>query len=257
LVVGGADDGIQGCENDGECDGVGVCNDFCVGDLSDAISTNATVRNNTIYNGSTGGGGTGIKIGSSQTYDADCGAEATAVEYNLGTSHEVHSNAIHSDHSSSFDCFNYELENDAAFDIAFTLADYNTCYAPNVVEDWVGGPITDYTIGTFQAITGAPDTNSNADTDPGYTDTSGALPGDIDLSPSSPSSALIGAGHPTLTTALDFDGVSRIDPEDAGAYEWLSLNMNGTTSTGVTITLFEAWSYRKGPEPWALYQSQF
>ena len=145
----------------------------------DAISSNVTVRNNSIAIS----GGNGIRL-------------------NEGSGHTLVSNAIRLTGSDSgWNCL------DATLPVgSYTAVDYNLCQFST--GEWAEG-VGD--LGAWQALGwGA---HSQA-IDPGFLS-------DTDLHPASETSALVGAGHPTLSSPTDFDGNPRSSPPDAGAYAWL------------------------------------
>jgi hypothetical protein len=155
----------------------------------DAVTTNATVRNNSILIESSG---QGIRL------------------YQEGTSHQIVSNAIqYTGSSSSWACLRADLPT-----ASYEAIDYNVCgfeagnWAANV------GDLT-----AWQALGwGA---HSQA-VDPGFVSNS-------DLLPASEQSAIVGAGHPTLSSPTDITGRTRDETIEAGAYELVpGLELSGT-----------------------------
>ena len=140
----------------------------------------------------------------------DSGGTAISVR-DMGNDHLIVSNAIHyAGSSSSFNCLNVDLPLGAYQEI-----DHNICHFPNAPgAEWSSGygtspdPLT-----AWQAGSGFGD--SSQQTDPGFSD-----PADLDLSPTSESSAMVDSGHPTLSSPFEFHGLSRDSLPDVGAYEW-------------------------------------
>jgi hypothetical protein len=148
----------------------------------DAETTGAIVRNNSIYVSSPDGG-IGIRVDSE------------------GAGHTIVSNAMEYGGTSDWwACLEADLPASS-----YDAIDYNVCgYSSGVWANWVGD------LSDWQALGWG--THSQA-TDPGFTDA-------WDLSPVSNTAAVVGAGHPTLSSPTDMYGQPRDAAPDAGAYEW-------------------------------------
>lgn len=148
----------------------------------DAVSSNITIRNNSIAVS----GGSGIRL----------------LE---GSGHTVVSNAIEmTGMDSNWDCFDLPLS--AA---NYNMVDHNVCgFAAGEWANGVGN------LAAWQALGWG--TNSQA-SNPGFVSTT-------NLRPASETAVIIQAGHPSLSSATDFDGNARPTPPAAGAYEWLTLD---------------------------------
>jgi hypothetical protein len=178
----------------------------------DAETTNATVRNNSILIESSG---RGIRL------------------YQEGTSHQIISNAIHyTGSSSSWACLQADLPSSS-----YEAIDYNVCGFGE--GDWAAN-VGD--LAAWQALGWG--TYSQA-----------ALPGfasDTDLSPASNQSAVVGAGHPTLSSPTDITGRTRDETIEAGAYELVpELELSGMPgnqmiylnwNVNITLPLTTTWT---------------
>jgi hypothetical protein len=153
----------------------------------DIETTNITVRNNSIFIGAASGG-TGINVGRS------------------GSDHTVTSNAIYYEGTnSSFNCMLLN-SNPNVFD----AVGYNLCYTPNAPNaEWADG------IGSLSAWQALGHGQGSQVANPGFSD-----PRNWDLSPSSSSSQMVGAGHPQLSSPMAFWGAQRTSSPDAGAFEF-------------------------------------
>ncbi|MAT95664.1 MAG: hypothetical protein CL608_00735 [Anaerolineaceae bacterium] len=145
----------------------------------DAISSNITVRNNSIATT------TGVGI-----------------EVNEGSGHTIVSNAIQATGSNvNWNCFDMTLAAGS-----YDVIDYNVCGFS--AGSWA---TTAANLATWQALGwGA---NSSAGT-PGFMSST-------DLRAGSETAVIVNAGHPTLSSTVDFLGNGRDALPDVGAYEWL------------------------------------
>lgn len=143
----------------------------------DAISSNITIRNNSIATTT----GTGIEL-----------AE--------GSGHSIVSNAIrHIGTDTSWACLDVPLP--AA---AYATIDHNLC--DTNAGEWTRG------IGDLAAWQAMGWGASSREVDPGFVS-------DTDLTPRDATVALVDAGHPTLSSGIDYDGTVRDAAPDAGAFE--------------------------------------
>lgn len=127
----------------------------------------------------------------------------TGIEVSNGTGHSVVSNALQVTTSdANWNCFNLPLGSSS-----YGAIDHNVCgFSVGEWVDGVGG------LGSWQALGWG--LSSQA-----------ALPGFVsnsDLHPTSEMAAMVQAGHPTLSSAFDYDGNARPVLPSAGAYEWLT-----------------------------------
>jgi hypothetical protein len=155
------------------------------------------VRNNTIVTASTG---SGIEVGDE------------------GEGHVVVSNAIlYTGTSTDWSCFDANLPT-----ANYEAFDYDLCWFPDTAGEWNDGwgTIPD-PLSAWQAGSGL--CTHCLEVDPGLDD--GA--------PIDETSAVVGAGHPTLSSLDDILGRPRIDP-DVGAYEWTVPQDTGDTGGGKT-----------------------
>ena len=145
----------------------------------DAATTEATVRNNSIY---VTNAGTGIQVDSE------------------GSGHTIVSNAIrYTGTNRDWSCLEADLPASS-----YVVIDYNVCGFSSGTWERRVGQLSDW-----QAL--AWSTHSQA-ADPGFVSSS-------DLSAASESAAIVDAGHPTLSFAADIEGDPRGSTPDAGAYE--------------------------------------
>jgi hypothetical protein len=197
----------------------------------DAPQTNTIIRNNTIYfsEGSSGSNKNGIVLG--QAYDSDCngtpaGSPSGYDSFDVGTNATVVSNVIYNaSTSSTVNCFLHYIES-GDFS-AFNALDNNFCFDEDHTEVWSAaistaqGPTSDgYTLSTFQAADSSQWGQESSNADPGLADADGEVRDDLDLSAASGTSAMVNAGHPTLSAPTAFGNVTRGGaPYDSGAYE--------------------------------------
>lgn len=117
-----------------------------------------------------------------------------------GQLHEVISNAIEFESGSGSACFNYSAPSSR-----FSDRDFNLCHSNGA--EWA---LSFNNLNNWQTVSGA-DTNS-LDLDPLF---------DQALQPGA-GSAVINAGHPSLSSAYDFLNRARTNGPDIGAYEFIS-----------------------------------
>jgi uncharacterized protein (TIGR03382 family) len=150
------------------------------------------VRNNTIVTASPG---SGIEVGDE------------------GEGHVVVSNAVlYTGSSPDWNCFDANLPTSS-----YEAFDYDLCWFPDAAGEWNDGwgAIPD-PLSAWQGGSGL--CTHCLDVDPGL---DGGAPIDE-------TSAVVGAGHPTLSSLDDILGRPRIDP-DVGAYEWTLPQDTGDT----------------------------
>jgi uncharacterized protein (TIGR03382 family) len=150
------------------------------------------VRNNTIVTASTG---SGISVSDE------------------GEGHVVVSNAIvYTGTSADWNCFDANLPTSS-----YQAFDYDLCWFPDAPGEWndTWGTVPD-PLSAWRAGSGL--CTQCVEVDPGLAD--GA--------PIDETSAVVGAGHPTLSSLEDILGRPRIDP-DAGAFEWTLPQDTGDT----------------------------
>ena len=155
------------------------------------------VRNNTIVTASPG---SGIEVGDE------------------GDGHVVVSNAIvYTGDSPDWNCFDANLPTSS-----YAAFDYDLCWFPNADGEWNDGwgTVPD-PLSAWQGPSGLCTHCLNLD------------PGLDDGAPIDETSAVVGAGHPTLSSLDDILGRPRLDP-DAGAYEWTLPQDTGDTGVGKT-----------------------
>lgn len=155
------------------------------------------VRNNTIVTASPG---SGIEVGDE------------------GDGHVVVSNAIvYTGTSPDWSCFDANLPTSS-----YEAFDYDLCWFPDAAGEWNDGwgTVPD-ALSAWQGGSGL--CAHCLEVDPGLDD--GA--------PIDETSAVVGAGHPTLSSLDDILGRPRLDP-DVGAYEWTLPQDTGDTGTGKT-----------------------
>lgn len=155
-------------------------------EAQDEMTTNVTIRSNTVY--ITGnGGGTGILLGTE------------------GSAHTVVSNALYYEgNSSSWNCFDLPLSASS-----YTAVDYNLCYFPNSSGNWEASS------GSRALWNSATGFGANSlEEDPQFR--SAALG---QLEPGSATAPLVDNGHSSLSAANDVTGKARVQP-DIGAYEY-------------------------------------
>jgi hypothetical protein len=148
-------------------------------------------------------------------------SRGTGIQLNTeGTNHTVVSNAIrYTGSNTGWNCLRADLPASS-----YTAIDNNVCgYS---VGEWADG------VGNLAAWQSAGwGTNSQA-ADPGFTSSA-------NLAPAAATSAIVNAGHPSLSATRDFYNNSRDALPDAGAYEWvfngtppnISLDVTGTLGT--------------------------
>lgn len=151
---------------------------------------NITVRNNSIYINSTFGG-TGISVG------------------NMGRGHTIVSNAIHYNGSAdSFNCFDADLPTIDYLDI-----DYNLCYTPNASNaEWSNnfGSLSNWQLSSGFS-------QNSSENNSSFTN-----PTSNQLWAEDQNSAMINAGHPTLSSLCDYNCTPRDMQPDIGAFEWIA-----------------------------------
>lgn len=165
--------------------------------IGDAETTNITVRNNSILIESEG---QGIRLNSE------------------GTGHQIVSNAVrYTGSNNAWECLRADLPANH-----YDAIDYNVCGF--AAGEWAADVVD---LAAWQAL--GWDLHSQA-ADPGFT-------GGDDLSPASAQSAVVNAGHPTLSSPTDITGRLRDATIEAGAYEFVpDLRLNGAPGNQ-TITL--------------------
>ncbi|MDC0358774.1 hypothetical protein OAO01_08160 [Oligoflexia bacterium] len=158
----------------------------------DLPTTNVTVRNNTIYNKNAGG--RGITLG---TYEGEHFTLVSNAIYYAGV-------------DNSFDCLRVDRP-----EASYRAIDHNLCYFPNATAEieWVNGKgSTPDPLTAWQQ--NSPFGDNSLNTDPLFKD-----PSLWDFSIASSTSAVIDAGHATLSASQDILGITRSTP-DIGAYEY-------------------------------------
>lgn len=126
-----------------------------------------------------------------------------------GSQHAVVSNALHSTTTSgTWACLSLNLAV-----AAYAAVDHNVCgFAAGTGREWEQGSGT---LAAWRAATGFDLASRSAL--PGFA--APAAPG-YRLEAASASSAIVDAGHPTASSAVEFHGLPRHAPPDAGAYEF-------------------------------------
>jgi len=125
-----------------------------------------------------------------------------------GTAHIIVGNAIESAATTGFwACLALNLAT-----TAYAAVDSNVCgYSSAAQREWELGSGT---LAQWRAASGF-DLASVA-SGPGFR---APLAPDFDLSALSPTAAMVDRGHPTLSSPIDIDGITRVAPADAGAHE--------------------------------------
>lgn len=151
--------------------------------------TRLTARNNSVY--LTAPSSIGIRLGDE------------------GSQHRVVSNALHSTTTSgTWSCLSLNLGV-----AAYAAVDNNVCgYAAGAGREWEQGSGT---LAAWRSATGL-DLGSQSAL-PGFVAPAG--PG-YRLDAAADTSAMVGAGHPTASAPLEYHGLPRSAPPDAGAYEF-------------------------------------
>ncbi|MCI5065964.1 hypothetical protein MRY87_09595 [bacterium] len=150
----------------------------------DAITTRATVRNNTVYFGQNASG-IAISIGTE------------------GDGYTATSNAIYyAGSNSAWACFDLPLSS-----TSYSAVDNNLCYYPNSSGEWEFGS------GDLSAWSSSGFDQSSQEREPNFSDISSD-----DFEPDNVSSPLVDTGHPTLSSREDITGQTRSTP-DIGAFE--------------------------------------
>ena len=128
----------------------------------------------------------------------------SGIEVNEGSGHTIVSNAIQKTGSdTNWNCLNTTLAASS-----YDVIDYNVCGFSSGA--WAVGAAD---LAAWQAQGwGA---NSIA-APPGFTSST-------DLSVGAETAVIVNAGHPTLSSGVDFDGNGRFAQPDVGAYEWLNV----------------------------------
>jgi hypothetical protein len=134
-----------------------------------------------------------------------------------GDGHVVVSNAIvYTGTSSGWSCFDANLPTSS-----YEAVDYDLCWFPDAAGEWNDGwgTVPDG-LSAWQGGSGL--CAHCLDVNPG-----------LDDGAPSETSAVVGAGHPTLSSLDDILGRPRLDP-DLGAYEWTLPQDTGDTGSGKT-----------------------
>ncbi|MEZ4640947.1 MAG: right-handed parallel beta-helix repeat-containing protein [Caldilineaceae bacterium] len=127
---------------------------------------------------------------------------STAIRLAAGSGHTVVSNAIRATTmNSAFNCFDLPLGTSA-----YTVVDYNLCHF--IAGEWA------HSIGDLASWQAQGWESHGRAVDPGFVT-------DTDLQIAAPTSAVVDAGHPTLSSSTDRLGRVRDAQPDAGAYEWI------------------------------------
>lgn len=126
----------------------------------------------------------------------------TGIRLNEGSGHILVSNAIRLiGNDANWNCLDAALSADS-----YTAIDYNLCqFGTGEWADGVGS------LAAWQALGWGAHSQV---ADPGFVS-------DVNLYPLAETAALVGAGHPSLSSPTDFDGNPRAGTPDAGAYEWI------------------------------------
>ena len=156
---------------------------------NDLPLNNITVRNNSIYINNSFGG-TGITVGGT------------------GNNHNIVSNAIHyTGNSNSFNCFDVDLPVSSYLDI-----DNNLCYTPNAPNaEWANnfGGLTQWQLSSGFS-------SHSSETNPDFFDADNNL-----LWANNQNSAMVNAGHLTLSSIIDYNNNVRDVSPDIGAFEFV------------------------------------
>ena len=152
---------------------------------------NITVRNNSLYINNAVGGGTGIAVDT------------------MGNNHSIVSNAIYyNGNANNFNCFDYDLPVSDYLDI-----DYNLCYFPNTLNvEWSNNFGT---LSQWQLSSGF--SQNSTESNPGFTN-----PALNQFRAENQNSAMINAGHLSLSSMCDHNCTPRDMQPDIGAYEWVA-----------------------------------
>ncbi len=149
---------------------------------------NLTVRNNSIYIDNLSAG-TAITVGT------------------MGDNHLIVSNAIfYTGNSNSFNCFDVDLPSSNYLDI-----DNNLCYHPNATNaEWSNqsGNLSQWQFSSGFSF-------NSVEANPGY-----ESPENDMLWAENQDAAIVGTGHPTLSSSLDYNNSERDTAPDIGAYEF-------------------------------------
>ena len=170
-------------------------------DADDAVTSNCTVRNNSMY-------GSGINSG---------------IKASEGTGISIISNSMYSTNTGTVSFLDLPLS--ITDNVNYDNIDNNLAYAPNATTFHYELNTT----GNLAAWTTASIFSDNDQVaDPLYTSAT-------DLTPQS-GSPLINAGHSTLSSATDYATITRDSTPDIGAYEFSVASMNTKVVTGLTPT---------------------
>ena len=154
---------------------------------NDAVMDDVVIRNNTVYFGP-GSTGEAIRM------------------HTEGDGHEVVSNVVFYAGDGGFSCFDADLPV-----ASYAAFDHNHCFSQNAGSaQWTQG-FGD--LSNWQMTTGL-------DLASGQSDPLLADPDQGNFQPQSGASTLVDAGHPTLSSAVDFTGDFRDPAPDRGAFEW-------------------------------------
>ena len=157
----------------------------------DAEMTGVVVRNNSIF--MSGPGGTGVRLGTE------------------GAGHAIVSNAILYSGMGDWNCLDADLGASS-----YDVIDHNACHFPAADAEWEDGSGTSPDPLLAWSSASGFDTRSLLD-DPGFSSPAGP---DFDLSAASDASAIVDAGHPTLSSPIDIEGNARDTNPDIGAFEY-------------------------------------
>ncbi|MCB0209942.1 MAG: right-handed parallel beta-helix repeat-containing protein [Anaerolineae bacterium] len=148
------------------------------------------------------GAGDAVSTGLNVRNNSIAAIGGTAIRLSEGSGHTLVSNSIQATATdAAWNCFDLPLATGN-----YKVIDYNVCGFS--AGEWVNG-VGDLT--AWQALGWG--TNSQT-VNPGFTSTS-------NLMPATASVAMVDAGHPGLSSPIDFNGDTRLLSPDAGAYEWL------------------------------------
>lgn len=167
--------------------GTGLAVPVRSGGTGDLPTNRVTVRNNSVWF-APGVPGVGIAVGGE------------------GAEHRVVSNALRLEGPGpGTDCFALDLAPSS-----YTEVDHNVCSLSESGAEWVAGFGS---LDSWRSSTGFDTASSDAD--PQFRD-----PQAGNLAPSSASSPIVDAGHPTMSTTFDRAGSPRVGLPDVGAEEW-------------------------------------
>jgi hypothetical protein len=189
--------------------GIGIAVPNRTRSAEDAVGNNVTVRNNSILFTDRG---TGIQLNTE------------------GTNHTIVSNAIrYTGSNTGWNCLRANLPASS-----YTAINNNVCGFS--VGEWADGVGN---LAAWQSIGWG--LNSQAG-NPGFTSS-------INLSPVSGSSPIVNAGHPSLSSVMDINNVTRDSWPDVGAYEWVSPQPTGSPTHQPTATPIPQPTQTPIPQP--------